>query len=749
MFRFLASVFQTNNASMKAGSFAILIVLVFSGFIITRSSMPVWLKWGFWVSPITYGEMMLSTNTTIGQEILESRGLNFDGYLYWISLGALFGFIIVFNIGYVLALTFLKSPGSSRAVIAHEKLSQIQGSEDSRDGSCLEKKSGNSPAQNSIEPNKGRMVLPFTPLTVVFQDVQYYVDIPLEMREKGFTNKKLQILSDITGALKPGVLTALMGVSGAGKTTLLDVLAGRKTSGYIEGHIKIGGYPKVQETFARVSGYCEQTDIHSPQITVEESVIFSAWLRLSPQIDSKTKAEFVNEVLETIELDGIKDALVGVPGINGLSNEQRKRLTIAVELVSNPSIIFMDEPTTGLDARAAAIVMRAVKNVADTGRTILILLKSGGHVIYSGSLGQHSACVIEYFESIPGVPKIRNNYNPATWMLEVTSISAEAKLGADFAQKYRDSALYKKNMELVRQLSSPPPGSTDLYFPTRFSQNGWGQLKSCLWKQHLSYWRSPAYNLMRIMHTLVTALIFGVLYWDVGKKLNNQQNLFNIFGSMYVAVIFLGINNCSTVLPYVATERTIMYREIFAGMYSSWAYSLAQVLVEIPYLFMETAIFVMISYPMIGYYGSAYKVFWYFYTIFCSLLSFNYLGMLLVSLTPNFMVAAILASAFYTTFNLFAGFLIPKPQIPKWWIWMYYLTPTSWSLNGMLTSQYGDINKKIVVFGETKTVVAFLEDYFGFHHDQLAIVAVVLIAFPLVFASLFSYFIGQLKFQRR
>ncbi|XP_050273497.1 pleiotropic drug resistance protein 3-like [Quercus robur] len=780
MFRFLASVFQTNNASMTAGSFAILILLVFSGFIITQSSMPVWLKWGFWVSPITYGEMglslneflaprwqkMLSTNTTIGQEILESRGLNFDGYLYWISLGALFGFIIVFNIGYVLALTFLKSPGSSPAVISHEKLSQIQGSEDSRDGSCLEKKSGNSPAQNSIEPNKGRMVLPFTPLTVVFQDVQYYVDIPLEMREKGFTNKKLQILSDITGALKPGVLTALMGVSGAGKTTLLDVLAGRKTSGYIEGHIKIGGYPKFQETFARVSGYCEQTDIHSPQITVEESVIFSAWLRLSPQIDSKTKAEFVNEVLETIELDGIKDALVGVPGINGLSNEQRKRLTIAVELVSNPSIIFMDEPTTGLDARAAAIVMRAVKNVADTGRTIvctihqpsidifeafdeLILLKSGGHVIYSGSLGQHSACVIEYFESIPGVPKIRNNYNPATWMLEVTSISAEAELGADFAQKYRDSALYEKHMELVRQLSSPPPGSTDLYFPTLFSQNGRGQLKSCLWKQHLAYWRSPAYNLMRIMHTLVTALIFGVLYWNEGKKLNNQQNLFNIFGSMYVAVLFLGINNCSTVLPYVATERTIMYREIFAGMYSSWAYSLAQVIVEIPYLFIETAIFVTISYPMIGYYGSAYKVFWYFYTIFCSLLYFNYLGMLLVSLTPNFMVAAILSSAFYTTFNLFAGFLIPKPQIPKWWIWMYYLTPTSWSLNGMLSSQYGDINKKIVIFGETKTVVAFLEDYFGFHHDQLAIVAVVLIAFPIVFASLFSYFIGKLKFQRR
>jgi ABC-type multidrug transport system ATPase subunit len=78
----------------------------------------------------------------------------------------------------------------------------------------------------------------------------------------------------------------------------------------------------------------------------------------------------VDEVLETIELDVIKDSLVGIPGVSGLSTEQRKRLTIAVELVANPSVMFMDEPTTGLDARAAAIVMRVVKNVADTGRTI-------------------------------------------------------------------------------------------------------------------------------------------------------------------------------------------------------------------------------------------------------------------------------------------------------------------------------------------------------------------------------------------
>lgn len=86
-----------------------------------------------------------------------------------------------------------------------------------------------------------------------------------------------------------------------------------------------------------------------------------------------------------------------------------------------------------------------------------------------------------------------------------------------------------------------------------------------------------------------------------------------------------------------------------------------QVIVEIPYLFIQSVLYLIVTYPMIGYYGSAYKIFWYFYAMFCSLLYFNYLGMLLVALTPNFMLAAILSSAFYTNFNLFAGFLIPKP----------------------------------------------------------------------------------------
>ncbi|KAK2970230.1 hypothetical protein RJ640_021666 [Escallonia rubra] len=556
-FRFMASVFRNPSVAASSALFSLLVMFLFGGFIIPRPSLPAWLEWGSWLSPLTYAQigasvneflaprwqkvgkketmpLVSSSNTTIGQKVLTNRGLNYDGYFYWISIGALLGFWIVFNIGFTFALSCLKR--RSQTLISHERLSELRGKKSLRSISQENKWPDANPSRDPAKAKQIGMVLPFKPVTITFEDVQYFVNTPKKMREQGFEQKRLQLLQDITGAFRPGVLTALMGVSGAGKTTLLDVLSGRKTGGIIEGDIRIGGYPKRQATYARISGYCEQTDIHSPQITIEESLTYSAWLRLPSQIPQITKLEFVAEVLQMIELDNLKDTLVGFPGVSGISTEQRKRLTIAVELVSNPSIVFMDEPTSGLDARAAAIVMRIVKNIVSTMRTVvctihqpsidifeafdeLILMKRGGQIIYSGELGQNSSKLINYFENIPGVPKINEQYNPATWMLEVTSPSAEALLGLDFAHLYKESHLYRYTAELAKELSSPAEDAKELHFSTCYAQNGWEQFKACLWKQHLSYWRSPKYNLVRLTFITMASLLFGAILWRKGKNM--------------------------------------------------------------------------------------------------------------------------------------------------------------------------------------------------------------------------------------
>ncbi|KAK8693695.1 hypothetical protein V6N13_071267 [Hibiscus sabdariffa] len=185
------------------------------------------------------------------------------------------------------------------------------------------------------------------------------------------------------------------------------------------------------------------------------------------------------------------------------------------------------------------------------------------------------------------------------------------------------------------------------------------------------------------------------------------------------------------------------------GQHSSRLIEYFEVIIEIPYVFLEAILFLTITYPAANFYGSACKVFWYFYTVFCTLLYYKLLGMMMVSLTPTYQVASIIANLCYTLFSLFSGYLIPGPKFPKWWVWGYWICPTSWSLKGIFISQYGDVKEEIVAFGEQKALNAFLDSQYGYKHQDLPIIAIVLLAYPLVFASVFAYGIAKLNYQRR
>ncbi|XP_028802333.1 ABC transporter G family member 39 [Neltuma alba] len=792
LFRLMAALGRDVIVANTVGSFALLIVLVLGGFVISRENIHKWLLWGYWSSPLMYGQNAIAVNEFLGHSwrkavpksnealgvmVLKSRGFFPAAYWYWIGAGALIGHTFLFNFLFTLALQHLKPFKRAQPGLSKEKLLERNASKTGEfidppqaELSAFDDKSetkieevglscGPFPAHSS---HKG-MVLPFQPLSLTFDEIRYSVDMPQEMKNQGVLEDRLELLRGVSGAFRPGVLTALMGVSGSGKTTLMDVLAGRKTSGYIEGSITISGYTKKQETFARISGYCEQFDIHSPYVTVYESLLFSAWLRLSPEIDDATKKMFIEEVMELVELNSLREALVGLPGETGLSTEQRKRLTIAVELVANPSIIFMDEPTSGLDARAAAIVMRTVRNTVDTGRTVvctihqpsidifdafdeLLLLKLGGEQIYAGPLGHHCSQLIQYFEAIQGVPMIKDGYNPATWMLEVTSPGIEANLNVNFTIEYRNSELHRRNKQLIQELSTPRQDSKDLYFASQYSQPFFAQCVTCLWKQHLSYWRNTSYSAVRLLCTTIIALLFGMIFWDVGSKRRRAQDLFNSMGSMYAAVISIGVQNGCSVQPIVAVERTVFYRERAAGMYSALPYAVAQVIIELPHILIQTLIYGVIVYAMMGFEWTLAKFLWYLFFMYFTFSYFTFYGMMTMAISPNPHVAMIFSSAFYAIWNLFSGFIIPLSRIPVWWKWYYWICPVAWTLNGLITSQYGDQTEKLE---SGQTVEDFVTGYFRFKYDFLGVVAVVVACFSVQFALIFAFGIKAFNFQKR
>ncbi|KAL0330263.1 UNVERIFIED_CONTAM: Pleiotropic drug resistance protein 1, partial [Sesamum radiatum] len=477
LFRLVGALGRNIIVANTFGSCALLTVLVLGGFILSRDNIKSWWIWGYWFSPLMYGQNAIAVNEFLGKSwshippgatepvgvsILKARGIFPEARWYWIGLGAIIGYAFLFNFLVTLALTYLNPLGKPQAILSEETLAERTASKRSEPTELSSRGKRTSGNESSW-----------------------------------IQEDRLELLKGVSGAFRPGVLTALMGISGAGKTTLMDVLSGRKTGGHIDGE---------------------------SQYQVYESLQFSAWLRLPPEVDAATRKMFIEEVMELVELTPLREALVGLPGVNGL------------------------------DARAAAIVMRTVRNTVDTGRTVvctihqpsidifdafdeLLLLKRGGEEIYVGPLGRHSSQLIKYFEGIDGISKIKDGYNPATWMLEVTSEAQEAALGVNFAEVYKNSELYRRNKALIKELSTPAPGSKDLYFQTHYSQSS----------GH-SAWLAYGNNIGRTGETPHT----------LQKK---KQDVFNAMGSMYAAVLFLGVQNATSVQPVVAIERTVFYEK--------------------------------------------------------------------------------------------------------------------------------------------------------------------------------------------
>ncbi|KAG7379925.1 hypothetical protein PHYBOEH_011707 [Phytophthora boehmeriae] len=697
-FFFLSSVSPDLNVANPVSMVSILFFVLFAGFVITKEQIPDYLIWVYWINPMAWGVRALAVNQYTdssfdvcvydGVDYCADYGMTMGEYSltifevptekFWLWYGIVFmgaAYVFFMFLSYV-TLEYHRYESPTNIVLDDKK-------DAATDDYTLSKTPRGTPtggdAMLSVAPASDRH---FIPVTVAFKDLWYSVPDPANPKET------IDLLKGISGYALPGTITALMGSSGAGKTTLMDVIAGRKTGGKIQGQILLNGHPATDLAIRRSTGYCEQMDIHSESSTIREALTFSAFLRQGANVPDSQKYDSVDECLELLDLHPIADQI-----IRGSSVEQMKRLTIGVELAAQPSVLFLDEPTSGLDARSAKLIMDGVRKVANTGRTVvctihqpssevfrvfdsLLLLKRGGETVFAGELGKDASEMIAYFESIDGVQKLEDNYNPATWMLEVIGAGVGNSNGdkTDFVQVFKSSPHFDHlQANLNREgVSHPSPSLPALEFDDKRAATEMTQARFLMQRFFNMYWRTASYNLTRFSISLVLGILFGITY--VSAEYSSYAGINSGMGMLFCTTGFIGFISFTGAVPISSEDRLAFYRERASQTYNALWYFVASTVVEVPYVFFGTMLFMAPFFPMVGFTGVA-TFFAYWLHLSLHVLWQAYFGQMMAYLMPTVEVATIFGVLLQSIFFLFNGFNPPGSAIPTGYKWLYHITP--------------------------------------------------------------------------
>mmetsp|Transcript_13283 Transcript_13283/g.25371 ORF Transcript_13283/g.25371 Transcript_13283/m.25371 type:complete len:746 (-) Transcript_13283:283-2520(-) len=566
----------------------------------------------------------------------------------------------------------------------------------------------------------------FIPVDLSFKDLSYEVKA-----SKG--SDTLRLLDNISGIFSAGRMCALMGESGAGKTTLMDVIALRKGSGNICGEVLLNGFPQESISFRRCSGYVEQFDVQSAELTVRETIRFSAQLRLdknNPVYDTPNGLEeHIDSIMKTLELTSEAELLVGNEEDGGLTFEQKKRLSIAVEVAASPSIVFLDEPTSGLDARGALLVMNALKKLCDSGRTVvatihqpsssvfdmfddLLLLKKGGKVVFFGDLGTMSGNLVSYFENL-GTSTMNKGENPATWMLNVLSenimvsgVNDQEDEPLDFAKAWENSS---NKVDLQKQLSEA--GETQdpnlkIEYDTQFAAS-WYQRDTLMAQRLVTiYWRSPAYNLSRMVLSLAIAFLLSSIFIPIRSNLVlSEAEMTSLLSTIFISFIIIGVLSITSVIPVSLSIRDMYYRHKAAGMLNSRSVGRAFAIAEKRFIIISSVLFCAVFIPISGIVDSPnqdlrHKVrksiaFWGFFAFNGAI--YSYIGQLFTCLVRGQGTATILASVFIGINNFFSGLIVRPQQMTGFWQITYWINPGHFVYEGLCMSVFNNDTRKVIV----------------------------------------------------
>lgn len=653
LYRMFGSVSPQINSAVRFSGIALNLLVIYTGYVIPKPQLlsnSIWFGWLTWINPLSYSFEAVLANEFSGRTMqcspaqlvpqgpnvdpacqgcalsgaqVNSRSVSGDAYLgttytytrahLWRNFGVVIAFIVLYILVTVIATETFNFAGNGGGALVFKKSKRAKREAQKLAAPVDEEKasdSGNNSLSNKEtslgelhDDDKGDDELKrITKSDSIFtwQNISYTVP---------YLGGQKQLLNNVSGYAKPGLMVALMGASGAGKTTLLNTLSQRQATGVVAGDMFVDGRP-LGPGFQRSTGFCLQGDIHDGTATIREALEFSALLRQPASVPRAEKIAYVDQIINLLEMDNMQDAIISSLGV-----EQRKRLTIGVELAAKPSLLlFLDEPTSGLDSQSAYSIIRFLKKLSRAGQAIvctihqpssvliqqfdmILALNPGGNAFYFGPVGENGRAVIDYFGA-RGVhcPPTKN---VAEFILETAAKPTRRADGTkiDWNEEWRTSEEAVNVTEEIEGLKLTRSRTIEAEKrkedEREFASSTWTQTKELTKRTFRQYWRDSSYLYGKVFCSFVVAIFNGFTFWQLGNSTQDMQDrLFTAFMIVVLPPTF--VNLC--IPKFFGNMMVWMGREYPSRIYGWQAFTTAQVVAEIP-----PAIFCSFIYWVIWY----------------------------------------------------------------------------------------------------------------------------------------------------
>eukprot|EP01017_Pseudomicrothorax_dubius_P039503 TRINITY_DN606_c0_g1_i4.p1 TRINITY_DN606_c0_g1~~TRINITY_DN606_c0_g1_i4.p1 ORF type:complete len:696 (+),score=61.84 TRINITY_DN606_c0_g1_i4:124-2088(+) len=530
-------------------------------------------------------------------------------------------------------------------------------------------------------------------------------------------NKGKIILRDLNGSLEPGQLNVIMGPSGSGKTTFLNLVSGRLWSNKlaIEGILKLNGEAVTNlDQYGQVIGYVMQYDVLLKTFTPREAFKFAAQMRLNATNNECNEA--VNAVISQLGLEKCADTKIGNHLVRGISGGEKKRTAIGVELITNPSLLFLDEPTTGLDSENSIHLLEILKKMAQMGKTIVstlhqpssdmyklfdrLTLLVRGQILYQGDAYR----AIDYFSGKGFTcPKLAN---PADYFLKLVDedyIQLEARKEG---KKLSTEELEEKVSQRLQHLSQNSyfASTSDLSNQPLSIQKKSQYQKSFFFTFYMVWLRTvkhrlrdPAELRVKTMNRIIMAIVLIIFFGNVDNGGNGVQNR---NGLLYILATLTNWSGIQGDMLTFSEERPLFFRERMTKMYSTPAYFLAKNLSECPYQIPWPLMQLAIFYFAVGLNNETPTKFLIavLITIQAFFASSGY-GVLLSVIFPKVETALSMVYVIILPFMVCSGYFVSQDKIPFFFYPFQYLSPWKYAYQAYLINEYTD-NTKLSCFSD-------------------------------------------------